>query len=156
MLVNGSWKEFINIDLQLGKLKFGSLKSSVYEIQNYQPKPYNIHTRSDLNSRPCIWEKRNNRIKDPEPLKFCRRFERFAANLVGCLSVKDYWFQYLWTRVTEGKFANQRPFKTACINFWSGSFIRLFRFSHIHNERLPFKLQFTSTKPIDNSNPNII
>ena len=33
---------------------------------------------------------RNKRIKDPEPLKFCRRFERFAANLVDCLSVKDY------------------------------------------------------------------
>ena len=26
----------------------------VYEIQNHQPIPYNIHTRSDLNSRPCI------------------------------------------------------------------------------------------------------
>ena len=70
-------------------------------------------------------------------MKFCRHFERFAANLVGCLSVKEYWFEYLGTRVTEGKFANQRPFKTACINFWSGSFIRLFRFSHIQNERLP-------------------
>ena len=76
-------------------------------------------------------------------MKFCRHFERFAANLVGCLSVKEYWFEYLGTRVTEGKFANQRPFKTASINFWSGSFILLFRFSHIHNERLPFKLKFT-------------
>ena len=34
----------------------------------------------------CIWEKRNKSIKDPEPLKFCRRFERFAASLVRCLS----------------------------------------------------------------------
>ena len=136
------WKKFQKFIRNLINWSFLISKPSVYEIQNHQPIPYNIHTRSDLNSRPCIWEKRNNRIKDPEPLKFCRRFERFAANLVGCLSVKDYRFQYLWTRVTEGKFANQRPFKTACINFWSGSFIRLFRFSHIQNERLPFKLKF--------------
>ena len=28
-----------------------------------------------------ILEKRNKRIEDPEPLKFCRYFDRFAANL---------------------------------------------------------------------------
>ena len=106
------WKKFQKFIRNLINWSFLISKPSVYEIQNHQPIPYNIHTRSDLNSRPCIWEKRNNRIKDPEPLKFCRRFERFAANLVDCLSVKDYWFQYLRTRVIEGKFANQRPFKT--------------------------------------------
>ena len=79
-------------------------------------------------------------------MKFCRRFERFAANLVGCLSVKDYRFQYLSTRVTEGKFANQRLFKTTCINFlvWILDTIILF-FSYAI-ARLPSnrKLQFYS------------
>ena len=92
---------------------FQILKSSVCKYQNWQPTPFSIHTRSDLNSRPCIWEKRNNNIEDSEPLKFFRRFDRLAANLVGCVFVKNYRFQYLWTRVTEGKFAYQRPFKTA-------------------------------------------
>ena len=72
-------------------------------------------------------------------MKFCRRFERFAANLIGCLSVKEYWFEYLGTRVTEGKFANQRPFKTASkisgLDPLSYYFVFL-----IYNERLPFKL----------------
>ena len=63
----------------------------------------------------------------------------FAAVLNGSQQI---WCNVWAKRVLQRKFANQRPFKTASINFWSRSFILLFRFSHIHNERLPFKLQF--------------
>ena len=53
----------------------------------------------------------------------------FAVVLNGSqLAWCDVWAK----RVSQGKLANQRPFKTASINFWSRSFILLFRFSHIH------------------------
>ena len=118
VFVNGRLKESNNTDLLscLRLITNGNLlisQHSVCKRKNYLPISYTIHIRGGLNSLLCIWEKRNNSIKDPEPLKFCRRFERFAANLVDCLSVKDYRFWYLWMRVIEGKFANQRPFKTA-------------------------------------------
>ena len=84
------WKNFQKFICNLINWSLLLSKPSVCESKKYQPTPYNIHTRSDLNSLPCIWEKRNNRIKDPEPLKFCRRFERFAANLVQCLSAASF------------------------------------------------------------------
>ena len=72
----------------------------------------------------CIWEKRNNKIKDPEPLKFCRRFERFAASLVRCLSEAS----------CARKTSESATVQNGEQNFWSGSFILLFRFSHIHQK----------------------
>ncbi len=40
---------------------------------------------------PARWRllKKTDTLRDPEPLKFCRCFERFAANLVRCLRT---WF----------------------------------------------------------------
>ena len=76
---------------------------------------------------------RNNNIKDPEPLKFCRRFERFAANLVQCLSEASFARKICESAtVQNGEHKFLVWILYIIISFFSYTF-----------ERLPFKLKFT-------------
>ena len=70
-------------------------------------------------------------------MKLCRRFERFAANLVHCLNSRSEW-------VMQGKFANQRPVKMASkisgldLLFFYFVFLRYLKFTCIKSNKSKF------------------
>ena len=79
---------------QIGVHKF--LSSSVNEHKNHQPIPFPIHTPlefpsycgfSTITFRYMI---KNKYWSGKAALGFCRVFEKFAAQLGDCLSLKDF------------------------------------------------------------------
>ena len=80
----------------------------------------------------CIWEKQNNRIKDPDQeILLAVLNGRLYANFPSITRVQRYWNRQSLTLKQSTKFAANRSKRRQNFN-GSGSFIRLFCFSHIH------------------------